>query len=205
MRSGLVAAVLGRGRRARRVGVLRRRRLRHRRDGAARDGRRDRRGARRRRLVAGRVALPRLDRAGLVGGRAPRSASSPGRASRSGGRSRATARGTRSRRASSCSPSASSASPPALLPGRPLRTLALLLAALLGAVLVWALLGKAIPALGPDDAGRVARLKGSIGYWNALALLADAALGARPLAARRGPRALRAAGRRAARSTRRRS
>ena len=34
-----------------------------------------------------------------------------------------------------------------------------------------------IPALGPDDAGRVARLKGSIGYWNALALLADAALG----------------------------
>ena len=44
-------------------------------------------------------------------------------------------------------------------------------------MLVWALLGKAIPALGPDDAGRVARLKGSIGYWNALALLADAALG----------------------------
>ena len=63
------------------------------------------------------------------------------------------------------------------LPGRPLRSLALLLAAALGAVLVWALLGKAIPALGPDDAGRVARLKGSIGYWNALALLADAALG----------------------------
>jgi hypothetical protein len=34
----------------------------------------------------------------------------------------------------------------------------------LGAVLVWALLGKAIPALGPDDVGSVARLKGSIGY-----------------------------------------
>ena len=65
----------------------------------------------------------------------------------------------------------------AALPGRPLRTLALLLSALLAAVLVWALLGKAVPALGPDDAGRVARLKGSIGYWNALALLADAALG----------------------------
>ena len=65
----------------------------------------------------------------------------------------------------------------ASLPGRPVRILALLLAAALGAVLVWALLGKAIPALGPDDAGRVARLKGSIGYWNALALLADAALG----------------------------
>ena len=64
-----------------------------------------------------------------------------------------------------------------LLPGRPLRSLALLLAVLLGAVLVWALLGKAVPALGPDDAGRVARLKGPIGYWNALALLADAALG----------------------------
>ena len=65
----------------------------------------------------------------------------------------------------------------AVVPGRPLRTLALLLAALLGVVLAWALLGKAVPALGPDDAGRVARLKGSIGYWNALALLADAALG----------------------------
>ena len=64
-----------------------------------------------------------------------------------------------------------------VLPVRPLRSLALLLAVALGAVLVWALLGKAIPALGPDDVGSVARLKGSIGYWNALALLADAALG----------------------------
>ncbi len=64
-----------------------------------------------------------------------------------------------------------------ILPGRPVRSLALLLSVALGAVLAWALLGKAIPALGPDDAGRVARLKGSIGYWNALALLADAALG----------------------------
>jgi len=61
--------------------------------------------------------------------------------------------------------------------GHPLRTLALVLTALLGAVFAWALLGKAVPALGPDDAGRVARLKGAIGYWNALALLADAALG----------------------------
>lgn len=65
----------------------------------------------------------------------------------------------------------------ACLPGRPLRSLALILAALLGAVLVWALLGKAVPSLGPDDAGRVARLKGAVGYWNALALLAGAALG----------------------------
>ena len=63
------------------------------------------------------------------------------------------------------------------LPGRPLRTLALILAGVLGGVLVWALLGKVVPGLGPDDASRVARLKGSIGYWNALALLADAALG----------------------------
>ncbi len=65
----------------------------------------------------------------------------------------------------------------AVLPGRPVRAVALVVAAALGAVLCWALLGKAVPALGPDDAGRVARLRGSIGYWNALALLADAALG----------------------------
>ena len=64
-----------------------------------------------------------------------------------------------------------------LQPGRPLRTLALLLAGLLGAVLLWALLGKVLPGLGPDDASRVARLRGSIGYWNALALVGDAALG----------------------------
>ena len=65
----------------------------------------------------------------------------------------------------------------AAVPGRPVRVLALVLAALLGAVFAWALAGKAVPVLGPDDAGRVARLKGSIGYWNALALLGDAALG----------------------------
>ena len=62
-------------------------------------------------------------------------------------------------------------------PERPLRTLGLVVGVLLGAVLAWALIGKAIPALGPNDADRVARLKGSIGYWNALALLADASLG----------------------------
>jgi O-Antigen ligase len=65
----------------------------------------------------------------------------------------------------------------AVLPERPVRAVALVLAAALAAVLCWALIGKAVPALGPDDAGRVARLRGSIGYWNALALLADAALG----------------------------
>ncbi len=65
----------------------------------------------------------------------------------------------------------------ALLPGRPVRAVALVVAAVLAAVMFWALLGKIVPALAPDDAGRVARLRGSIGYWNALALLADAALG----------------------------
>ena len=64
-----------------------------------------------------------------------------------------------------------------------------------GAVLGWALLGKVFPDLDPDGA-RVARLRGSLGYWNALALLAAMAL---PVslwaAARRGhPAAARAAG-----------
>ena len=65
----------------------------------------------------------------------------------------------------------------AVLPGRPLRSVALVFAGALGALLCWSLLGKVVPGLGPDDAGRVARLRGPIGYWNALALLADAALG----------------------------
>ena len=125
----------------------------------------------------GRIALPRLDHAGLVGGRRggrSRRLDGPqhlvvdrrrpllGRTRERHRPARLRHRRPRRRRA---------------LPGRPLRSLALLLAVALGAVLVWALLGKAIPALGPDDAGSVARLKGSIGYWNALALLADAALG----------------------------
>jgi tetratricopeptide (TPR) repeat protein len=42
----------------------------------------------------------------------------------------------------------------------------------LGAAVVWALAGKAIPALFPDG-GRAARLRDPIGYWNALALAAD--------------------------------
>src|SRR5262249_26778463 len=49
------------------------------------------------------------------------------------------------------------------------------LAALLGAALGWALLGKAVPALFPD-AGRVARLRAPVGYWNSLALLGAMAL-----------------------------
>jgi len=55
------------------------------------------------------------------------------------------------------------------------RRAAYLLAAALGAAIVWALAGKAIPALFPDG-GRAARLRDPIGYWNALALAADALL-----------------------------
>jgi O-Antigen ligase len=44
-----------------------------------------------------------------------------------------------------------------------------------GAAVVWALAGKAIPALF-DDGGRAARLRDPIGYWNALALAAGALL-----------------------------
>lgn len=55
------------------------------------------------------------------------------------------------------------------------RRAAYLLAAALGAAVVWALAGKAIPALFPDG-GRAARLRDPIGYWNALALAADVLL-----------------------------
>jgi len=55
------------------------------------------------------------------------------------------------------------------------RGLAVGLAALLGAVCVWALLGKVFPFL-YEDYGRIARLRGPVGYWNALALLGDLAL-----------------------------
>lgn len=48
-------------------------------------------------------------------------------------------------------------------------------AALLGAVCVWSLAAKVVPAL-HEDYGRIARLVGPIGYWNALALLGDIAL-----------------------------
>jgi hypothetical protein len=49
---------------------------------------------------------------------------------------------------------------------------AALLALVVGVVLGWALLAKAIPALDPEG-DRVARLREPVGYWNALALLAD--------------------------------
>ena len=52
---------------------------------------------------------------------------------------------------------------------------AAMLAVVVGTALVWALVAKAIPALDPDG-DRVARLREPVGYWNALALLADVAL-----------------------------
>lgn len=45
-----------------------------------------------------------------------------------------------------------------------------LLGALIGATCLWALAGKAMPAL-YDDYGRLARLRSPVGYWNALALV----------------------------------
>src|SRR6187200_3041046 len=55
------------------------------------------------------------------------------------------------------------------------RRVAALLAVVLAAALGWALLGIAIPSLFPDG-DRIARLREPVGYWNALALLADASL-----------------------------
>jgi O-antigen ligase len=55
------------------------------------------------------------------------------------------------------------------------RLTAWLLSVVLGATLSWALLAKAVPALDPEG-DRVARLREPVGYWNALALLADIAI-----------------------------
>src|SRR6476620_2016692 len=55
------------------------------------------------------------------------------------------------------------------------RRVAALVAVVLAAALGWALLGVAIPSLFPDG-DRIARLREPVRYWNALALLADAAL-----------------------------
>jgi O-Antigen ligase len=78
---------------------------------------------------------------------------------------------------------------------RPARTVAYGLAALLGLVLAWALLGKVIPSLFADGA-RVARLRNPVGYWNSLALVAATAvpLGLWLAAPRAHQRAVRAAG-----------
>src|SRR5919197_1171840 len=54
------------------------------------------------------------------------------------------------------------------------RLVAVGFAALLGLVGAWALLGKAIPALGPE--ARIVRLRSPVGIWNELALLGDLAL-----------------------------
>jgi hypothetical protein len=55
------------------------------------------------------------------------------------------------------------------------RLSASMLALVLGATLVWALVAKAFPDLDPDG-DRVARLREPVGYWNALAFLADVAV-----------------------------
>ena len=55
------------------------------------------------------------------------------------------------------------------------RRVAAVTAAVIGAALAWALLGVAHPAFF-EDGDRIARLREPIGYWNALAVLADAAL-----------------------------
>lgn len=55
------------------------------------------------------------------------------------------------------------------------RRVTLLLAAVIGAALCWALLGVAVPRFF-EDGDRIARLREPVGYWNGLAVLADAAL-----------------------------
>jgi hypothetical protein len=55
------------------------------------------------------------------------------------------------------------------------RLAASMLSLVIAITLMWALLAKAVPALDPEG-DRVARLREPVGYWNALALLADMAL-----------------------------
>jgi len=55
------------------------------------------------------------------------------------------------------------------------RLAATMLSLVIAITLTWALLAKAVPALDPEG-DRVARLREPVGYWNALALLADMAL-----------------------------
>jgi len=55
------------------------------------------------------------------------------------------------------------------------RRLAVGLGVVLGAVCVWSLAGKALPWV-YGDYGRIARLRGPVGYWNSLALLGAIAL-----------------------------
>ncbi len=62
-----------------------------------------------------------------------------------------------------------------LLGARACRVVAGVLACALGAAILWGIAGKVAPALF-EDGGRAARLRDPIGYWNALALAADALL-----------------------------
>ncbi|MBA3347045.1 MAG: hypothetical protein H0T13_00640, partial [Actinobacteria bacterium] len=55
------------------------------------------------------------------------------------------------------------------------RLVAALLAGAFATAVLWALVGKAIPAVFPDG-GRAARLRDPIGYWNAFALVANGLL-----------------------------
>lgn len=71
--------------------------------------------------------------------------------------------------------------------------LAWLLTGVVGAAMGWALLGVAVPALF-EDGDRIARLREPVGYWNALALLADTGIVLGAWTAMRGSRWARAAG-----------
>ncbi len=77
---------------------------------------------------------------------------------------------------------------------RAARAWALVLAGVVALALGWALLGKAIPAIG--GSGRIGRLSAPVGYWNALALLFDFGLplGLWLASRREHPHALRAGG-----------
>ena len=55
------------------------------------------------------------------------------------------------------------------------RRVTVLVAAVIGGALCWALLGVAVPRFF-EDGDRIARLREPVGYWNGLAVLADAAL-----------------------------
>lgn len=63
----------------------------------------------------------------------------------------------------------------AIARGSGARLAASMLSLAIGATLAWALLAKAVPALDAEG-DRVARLREPVGYWNALALLADVAI-----------------------------
>ncbi|HEX2303526.1 MAG TPA: O-antigen ligase family protein [Gaiella sp.] len=73
------------------------------------------------------------------------------------------------------------------------RGAAALIAVVIAAALVWALLGVAIPSFFPDG-DRIARLREPVGYWNALALLAGAAIAFGLWPARSARTAVRVAG-----------